>query len=131
MGPSHGSGQGWAASRVWTQLDSPPSPRTRAVCVCFLALWWEGPAKVRDLSLPQAPLVSNGSFNQAGGAGAGDIAAAVCALAAVSSGLWRNSLSGSLELGFQVSGGRPGLSRPAQAFTPGPPAGQRLNLATS
>jgi hypothetical protein len=47
----------------------------------------------------------------------------VCALAAVLSGLWRSSLSDSLELGFRVSGGRPSLSGPAQVV-PVPPAGQ-------
>lgn len=95
----------------WTVLS--PQKLVLSVCV-FLTLWWEGPAEVRDLSLPQPPLVSSGHLAMLEMLWPGTLLQQECALAAVLSGLWRSSLGGSLDLGFQVSGGRPGLSGPAR-----------------
>lgn len=73
----------------------------------FLTLWWEGPAEVRDLSLPQPPLVSSHRL-------ARDIAAAgVCFGGRV---VWAVEEQSGWQPGARVSsvwGGRPGLIDPA------------------
>ena len=70
----------------------------------FLTLWWEGAAEVRDLSLPQPPLASSHRLAKRRMLWPGTLLQQECVLAAVLSGLWRSSLGGNLELGFQVSG---------------------------
>lgn len=81
-------------------LDSPQSPRTSVI----LTLWWEGAAEVRDLSLPQPPLASSHRLAKRRMLWPGTLLQQECVLAAVLSGLWKSSLGGNLELGFQVSG---------------------------